>query len=131
MLITNFILLSILAFVCFLTGLILFSIFSFTSLDSFKSDGTFQKLGVPIILMFVCVVLFGILGVTAMDMETQHCDNQVTSEVTDGNTTNYTNDLHCETLQKSNPALGYTFGGFAALCAVLIFVYAGVYLIGE
>lgn len=133
MLITNFILLAVLAFACLLAGLLLFSVFSFSALEKGvdKSDGTMQKLGVPIILMFLAVILFSVLGTTAMNMETQHCENQVTKEIVDGNTTTLTNEIACSTMQTSNPALAYTFGGFAVFGAVLIFVYAGVYLIGE
>jgi len=135
MLLQLYILFAVFAIICMLVALVMFSIYSFTALDSgvagSGNSSAFQKLGTPLILSFIAVVIFSICSVTAMNIETQHCENQVTEKIIDNNTTTYSNEIGCDTNIYSNPALAYSFGGLAALNALMIFIYATVYLIGE
>jgi len=68
-------------------------------------------------------ITFGVLGFESLNMETIHCENQITSTITNTTHTQYENTINCHTHYKRDEGLAILTSGLALFAFAIMWVY--------
>lgn len=119
MIIDIYLLLMVLGFIFLCLGIYSGSYGARTNQDGIQDS----KIGATVSFLMLSMILFSLVALNSMSVETEQCVNQITGQ--EGNSTNltYSNSLSCTTQRYTYEFLAYLFSGLALYDVVMIFVY--------
>ena len=87
-----------------------------------------QKWVPALTFMAIAAVLMGVLALSSFNLETEHCENQVTQAQTyldnsNITVTNYSNAITCKTVQYVDQGMTALWTGLGILCAIHAFLF--------